>query len=40
MSYAGGDYTAKPYGQSTDIVTSNPAPAPEPAPQQQSQDHK
>jgi hypothetical protein len=32
MSYAGGDYTAKPIGQSTDIVTSAPAPAPEPKP--------
>lgn len=38
MSYAGGDYTAKPLGQSTDIVTSStPAPAPEPQPEQQDQ---
>lgn len=37
MSYVGGDYTAKPIGQSTDIVTSAPAPAPQPKPEQQDQ---
>lgn len=38
MSYLGGDYTAKPLGQSTDIVTSSTsAPAPEPQPEPQDQ---
>lgn len=38
MSYLGGDYAAKPLGQSTDIVTSSTsAPAPEPRTEQQDQ---
>jgi hypothetical protein len=37
MSYLGGDYTAKPLGQATDIVTSAPAPAPQPQPAPQDQ---
>lgn len=36
MSYAGGDYASKQYGQATDI-TPQPAPAPQPQPEQQDQ---
>ena len=38
MSYAGGDCTAKPLGQATDIISSaTSAPAPQPQPEQQDQ---